>query len=69
MLTNILREAGDDGEDTFEPIDQPPSAPVVAIEPVRPRDGEALTCTITTPSRSTSRSMHVPLPAPLGPPG
>ena len=43
--------SGDDGEDTAAPpVDQPPSAPVVAIEPSRPRDGEALSCVVTTPS-------------------
>ena len=41
---------GDDGDDSAAPVDDPPSAPVVAISPVRPRDGEPLTCAITTAS-------------------
>lgn len=44
-------DSGDDtAEDTATPVDRPPTAPAVAVEPVRPRDSDDLTCSVTSPS-------------------
>ena len=44
-------DSGDDtAEDTATPTDRPPTAPAVSVEPVRPRDSDDLTCSVTNPS-------------------